>query len=240
VRWLPSRGLAGCGPRGPSLETHAGRGEGADIELAWVEKPPVGLTRRLQRLEQRVWVGPYRRHEEAGPTSIARLERAVDARAVDALAVGARGLPGGSERGAALGSVIDAIALVGEPDAQVRDERLPSALLAGLRSVVVAALGGHRRTGCDRTHRHRHRTGHQHAPHTPHPTTSGLCVACAAQAKPARTPKQTPREESSARRQSVELVKFGVGLTLLLEPPLVLKQSLRCRDRAAPGLLAQT
>ena len=42
---VPSIGLAGYG-RPRAVET--GRVEGADIDLAWVEKPPVGRTRQLQ------------------------------------------------------------------------------------------------------------------------------------------------------------------------------------------------
>jgi hypothetical protein len=50
----------------------------------------------------------------------------------------------------ALGSVIDAVALVGKRSVRSGAERVPSRVLAGFGRVVVAALGRHRR----RRHEH--------------------------------------------------------------------------------------
>src|SRR6476646_5252496 len=72
---------------------------------------------------------------------------------VGELETAARGLSGGSERGAALGSVVDAVALVDEHAARVRNERLPSPVLAEVRSVVVAALGRQGKTSPNHAHR---------------------------------------------------------------------------------------
>jgi hypothetical protein len=51
------------------------------------------------------------------------------------------------QRGIALGSAIDAVALVGKRSVRSGAERLPSRVLAGFGRVVVAALGRHRRRG---------------------------------------------------------------------------------------------